>query len=555
MSITIMLSFDRYVLRIAIYERDPNRNRDAAAGLAPRLGRRPGQRRRPAAARRAGRLHRLRHLVAHGEQLRRRPRGGRRGRDRRLRRLREPAGRRYDRVVAISRSGTTTEVARPCATSRAEVATVAIAAVHRRAVRSRPATDHRARLRRRAVGRADPLRHHGVALLLAAYGSRLQPEAEAAAMARPRAPFRGRSARVRRFVFLGHGWTVGLAHEAALKLREAAWRVDRELPRDGVPPRPHRACAEPGTRSGGSAPTTPTWSRRGRAAGPPRSPTPATRSSRSCGQPRSRSPTARGLDPDTPRNLSRSVVLPSSPSVPDEPPAARLTAGSPSPRSSSRPAAPPAAVVLRPDRDHRLARLHRHREQGDHQDRWWWQFNATHPDIARSTSSSTAATTAPETRRRRPSPAASSPTSPTSTARGRPNMATEADRRPDRRGQAAAFGLERLLPGRARGGHRQRQDRRPARPRRQPRARLQQEALRRGRRRLPDSDVDVGRLPRRRQEADRRLEQAVRLGLHQRRQRGHRLALPRAALAGRRADLLDSTARPPATTPRPASRR
>ena len=69
---------------------------------------------------------------------------------------------------------------------------------------------------------------------------------------------------------------------------------------------------------------------------------------------------------------------------------------------------------------------------------------------------------------------------------------------------------------------------------RQPRARLQQEAVRRGRRRLPDQRLDLERLPRRGQEAHRPRDQAVRLGLRQRRQRGHGLALPRSAVAGRR---------------------
>ena len=32
------------------------------------------------------------------------------------------------------------------------------------------------------------------------------------------------------FVFLGHGWTVGLAHEAALKLREAAQAWSESYP-------------------------------------------------------------------------------------------------------------------------------------------------------------------------------------------------------------------------------------------------------------------------------------------------------------------------------------
>ena len=39
------------------------------------------------------------------------------------------------------------------------------------------------------------------------------------------------------FVFLGHGWTVGLANEAALKMREAAQAHTESLSRHGVPTR------------------------------------------------------------------------------------------------------------------------------------------------------------------------------------------------------------------------------------------------------------------------------------------------------------------------------
>ena len=50
----------------------------------------------------------------------------------------------------------------------------------------------------------------------------------------------------------------------------------------------------------------------------------------------------------------------------------------------------------------------------------------------------------------------------------------------------------------------------------------------------PNADLDLGRLPRSRRQAHRPGHQELRVGLRQRRQRGHRLALPRPAVAGRR---------------------
>src|SRR6266700_1447311 len=99
----------------------------------------------------------------------------------------------YRRVVAISRSGTTTEVLRTLVLDFANEQSV---------VQTRFATT--------------PL-----ALLRAHVGDRLEAaiaDGEAAlARALPVQP-----SQFRQFVFLGQGWTVGLADEAALKLREAA---------------------------------------------------------------------------------------------------------------------------------------------------------------------------------------------------------------------------------------------------------------------------------------------------------------------------------------------
>jgi len=130
-----------------------------------------------------------------------------------------PAGRRYDRLVAISRSGTTSEVVHvldaargtprlvitavagtPCA-ERADDLIVLDFADEESVVQTRFATT-------------------ALALLLAGIGIPVDADAEAAeqALAEPVPDMTGHG----RFAFLGAGWTVGLANEAALKLREAA---------------------------------------------------------------------------------------------------------------------------------------------------------------------------------------------------------------------------------------------------------------------------------------------------------------------------------------------
>jgi fructoselysine-6-P-deglycase FrlB-like protein len=131
-----------------------------------------------------------------------------------------PSGRRYDRLLAISRSGTTSEVVRlldaappglptlvitavagsPCA-ERATAAVVLDFADEESVVQTRFATT-------------------ALVLLLAGIGTDIDAEADAAALAivMPVPDLTGHG----RFAFLGSGWTVGLANEAALKLREAA---------------------------------------------------------------------------------------------------------------------------------------------------------------------------------------------------------------------------------------------------------------------------------------------------------------------------------------------
>jgi fructoselysine-6-P-deglycase FrlB-like protein len=131
----------------------------------------------------------------------------------------------YDRVVVISRSGTTTEVVdvlrglpRPADGGPATTAVTAGAAT--------PV----AQLAGRAVV-LDEVDEHSVvqtrfatttlALLRAHLGQDLGPAVEhARAALREPLPEAVRDAE--QYSFLGRGWTVGLAHEAALKLRESA---------------------------------------------------------------------------------------------------------------------------------------------------------------------------------------------------------------------------------------------------------------------------------------------------------------------------------------------
>jgi fructoselysine-6-P-deglycase FrlB-like protein len=131
-----------------------------------------------------------------------------------------PAGTGYDAVVAISRSGTTTEVAQYVASvdgvpriGLVGVLDSPIAAAVDRIV-PLDFADERSVVQTRFATSA-------LALLRADLGEDLEPaiaQAEAAVIADlPVDP-----TRFSHFVFLGRGWSVGLANEAALKLREAA---------------------------------------------------------------------------------------------------------------------------------------------------------------------------------------------------------------------------------------------------------------------------------------------------------------------------------------------
>lgn len=131
-----------------------------------------------------------------------------------------PSGRSYDRVVALSRSGTTTEVVRLLKGLGGGVATVAISAVPETPVVTAASAavllefaDERSVVQTRFATTA-------LALLRSHTGEELtRAIADGGEALGSPTPDPGA---FDHFVFLGRGWTVGLANEAALKMREAA---------------------------------------------------------------------------------------------------------------------------------------------------------------------------------------------------------------------------------------------------------------------------------------------------------------------------------------------
>jgi fructoselysine-6-P-deglycase FrlB-like protein len=132
-----------------------------------------------------------------------------------------PTGRDYDRVLVLSRSGTTTEILQLLSRLRGRVPTVAITAVAGTPVAE--AADAVIDL-----GFADEesvvqtrFATTELVLLRAHLGEDMAPAADAAERVLA-APLPDELLAARQFTFLGTGWTYGLANEAALKLREAA---------------------------------------------------------------------------------------------------------------------------------------------------------------------------------------------------------------------------------------------------------------------------------------------------------------------------------------------
>ena len=132
-----------------------------------------------------------------------------------------PLGRHYDRVVAITRSGTTTEVVDlldamdgRCPTTVLTADPEQPAAAIATDVVALDFADERSVVQTRFATTA-------LALLRADLGEDVHPAASDAEVA-VRLPLPVHPALVDQVTFVGRGWTVGLANEAALKCREAA---------------------------------------------------------------------------------------------------------------------------------------------------------------------------------------------------------------------------------------------------------------------------------------------------------------------------------------------
>jgi fructoselysine-6-P-deglycase FrlB-like protein len=219
-----------------------------------------------------------------------------------------PPGRGYDRIVAITRSGTTTEVLQLL--ERESAPSVALTAVADAPVRDVATqlivldfADEQSVVQTRFATTA-------LALLRASLGEDVETVAVDAekALQLPVADYLDAA----QVTFLGRGWTVGLAHEAALKAREAA-----QFWAEAYPGMDYRhgpiAIAEPGRLVWTFGESIEGLEDEVSAAGaslvtgdldPMAQLVTAQRFAVALAQ-------RRGLDPDRPRHLTRSVVLPS----------------------------------------------------------------------------------------------------------------------------------------------------------------------------------------------------------------------------------------------------
>jgi fructoselysine-6-P-deglycase FrlB-like protein len=139
-----------------------------------------------------------------------------------------PVGREYDRIVAISRSGTTSEVVHLLERFDSVPRTVVTADADSPAADLAEASialdfaDERSVVQTRFATSA-------LALFRAHLGEDLAgPIADAAQVLA--GPLEPEPTAFDQAVFLGHGWTVGLAEEAALKLREASQTFSEAYP-------------------------------------------------------------------------------------------------------------------------------------------------------------------------------------------------------------------------------------------------------------------------------------------------------------------------------------
>jgi fructoselysine-6-P-deglycase FrlB-like protein len=227
-----------------------------------------------------------------------------------------PAGRPYDRVLAISRSGTTTEVVRAIEATASPV--VAVTAVPDGPVEA--AADHTVLLDfadERSVVQT-VFATTTLMLLRGSAGEELSPVVEQArAVLTGDRPYPAALDRADQVTYLGQGWAYGVAQEAALKMREAA-----QLWTESYPQMEYRhgpiAIAQPGRAVWVFGPAVPGIAEDIAATGATlvdddldpvadlvRAQLLAVRRA-----------ALRGLDPDQPRNLTRSVMLGDGPATP-----------------------------------------------------------------------------------------------------------------------------------------------------------------------------------------------------------------------------------------------
>jgi fructoselysine-6-P-deglycase FrlB-like protein len=220
-----------------------------------------------------------------------------------------PPGRRYDVLVAISRSGTTTEVVHALQRDLAP-RTVALTALMDSPVSDAADevvdlsfADERAVVQTRFATTALSL------LRAVVHPESVEPAAADGARALAE-PLPIDVAGVEQWTFLGRGWTVGLAHEAALKLRETAQAWTEAYPAFEYRHGPV-AIAAPGRVVWSFGRLHPDIAEQIGATGatvlapeldPLASLVLAQRAAVALAE-------SRGLDPDGPRNLTRSIVL------------------------------------------------------------------------------------------------------------------------------------------------------------------------------------------------------------------------------------------------------
>lgn len=220
-----------------------------------------------------------------------------------------PLGRRYDLAVALSRSGTTTEVLTTIRSLEGRVPVLAVTAAGDSPVAqlssftvAMPFADERSVVQTRFATAT-------LALVRATAGEGLEGVVAAAEQALC-SPLPADFPAVRQWVFLGRGWSVGVAFEAALKVREAAQAWSEAYPAMEYRHGPI-SVADSGTMvwaldelpPGLEEEISRTGARLVKAQGDPMAElVRVQRLAVALAH-------ARGLDPDEPRNLTRSVVL------------------------------------------------------------------------------------------------------------------------------------------------------------------------------------------------------------------------------------------------------